>query len=155
LIWALVRSKGLGPLLHEPPKLTGTAAVFPMVSSMVSPKFNLLGNAVRYAEHQDVEHDRWLRCPMPVPLSRTIATFQPWPDPPHPLCCLSFVSSRRRNELSIVVAFAHANGISASLSLPAALLHHHIPYGNLDRLVQSSRLRLGHLGSHRALGSVP
>lgn len=36
LIWALVRSKGLGPLVEEAPKLQGTAAVFPLVQSMVS-----------------------------------------------------------------------------------------------------------------------
>lgn len=36
LIWALVRSKGIGPLIHEPARLQGSAAVFPLVSAMVS-----------------------------------------------------------------------------------------------------------------------
>ena len=46
LIWALVRSKGLGPLIHEAPKLQGSAAVFPLMSAMVNLKsrtFSRLG----------------------------------------------------------------------------------------------------------------
>jgi NCS1 family nucleobase:cation symporter-1 len=39
LIWALVRSKGLGPIMNQPPKLQGRSAVFPLIAAMVSQSY--------------------------------------------------------------------------------------------------------------------
>ena len=65
------------------------------------------------------------------------------------------MSFGRRDRPSNALSHPDANEASALLSFLAALLHHHIPHGNSDRLFQSSCLRIGYLGSHRTFGSIP